>query len=133
MPRRLLLHGVGATWTPQTDVAIDGAVQGISGAAGDDVWAVGEAGVQVRFDGTTWQSYGTGTDATLRAVHGASAKQVWMVGADGTILYWDGSALVRETAAPVGTLYGVFATADGQTFAVGDTGTVLKRLQGAAL
>ena len=93
---------------------------------GGDKWGKGRAAV--RFDGKTWQSYGTGTDATLRAVHGASAKNVWMVGAEGTILYWDGSGLVRETASPVGTLYGVFATADGQTFAVGDTGTVLKRL-----
>ncbi len=49
----------------------------------DDVWAVGELGTILHFDGADWTTVETGGDYTLWGVWGASPQELWAVG--GTI------------------------------------------------
>ncbi len=90
-------------------------------AGANDVWAVGDRGTALHFDGAAWRRIPTGSGATLVAVWGASPKSVWMLGEEGQLLRWDGQRVrtsltsaderdwavrpaARTSAAPASTL-----------------------------
>jgi len=81
--RTLLLHGDGQHFaeidTPSTET-----IWWIHGVAGDDIWAVGDAGLALHWDGAAWSRVTTGTTATLYGVWAASPQQVWAVGGSPT-------------------------------------------------
>ncbi len=62
-------------------------------ARSNDVWAVGDRGTALHFDGAGWRRVSTGTGATLVAVWGASRNSVWMLGEEGQLLRWDGERI----------------------------------------
>ena len=96
------------------------------GRTRDDVFAVGERGAILHFDGTAWHAERSGTEDDLAAVAG-TADQVFAVGAGGTILRRQSDATwVREPTPTRATLRDVELTGDGW-FAVGDDGVVLRR------
>ena len=57
-----------------------------------DVYAVGEKGVFVHFDGTQWSSIDAGVSAPLRSLWGDGTGAVYVAGWKGTVLRWDGAA-----------------------------------------
>jgi hypothetical protein len=63
------------------------------GSAPTDVWAVGDSGTIIHFDGKTWRPVITNTTARLLGVSGTSERDVWFVGEDGTVLHFDGRTL----------------------------------------
>ncbi len=74
-------------------------------AASDDVWAVGDDGTVLHFDGAAWsaQTNPAGERSVLAAVWGASRTDVWAVGSD-TIIHWNGSAWSVTAHPEVGDL-----------------------------
>jgi hypothetical protein len=58
---------------------------GVWGSADDDVYAVGDAGMIMHYDGATWAPMTSTTQSSLEAVAG-TATNVFAVGAAGTIL-----------------------------------------------
>src|SRR5438445_422536 len=65
---------------------------GCLGSASTAVWAVGEGGAILHWDGTAWSSVSSGTTSDVFAVWGSASTDVWTVGYGGTILHWDGTA-----------------------------------------
>ena len=64
------------------------------GSAPDDVWAVGDGGAAIHWDGTAWRGVPTGTTASLAGVWVARADDAWAVGSDASgpvVLRWDGA------------------------------------------
>src|SRR2546425_4492046 len=61
------------------------------GSASNDVWAVGEGGTILHWDGTAWSAFASGTGNYLYSVWGSASNDVWGVDDRGTILHWDGS------------------------------------------
>jgi hypothetical protein len=90
--------GGGAMW--QRHNVVDGGVvadlRGVWGSARDDVWAVGDEGTLLHFDGKAWTREESPLEETLNDVWGAAADDVWAVGErdaeDGFILHYDGIA-----------------------------------------
>jgi len=83
------MHGLIATqqatgWDRQT---VDQIFQlsGVWGKAADDVYAVGDDGTIIHFDGASWSPMASGTQNQLRGIAG-TADEVFAVGAGGTIL-----------------------------------------------
>src|SRR5438309_12107938 len=60
------------------------------GSASTDVWAVGEGGTILHWDGSTWSGVSSATRNILYGGWGTASADVWAVGAGGTILRWDG-------------------------------------------
>jgi hypothetical protein len=60
------------------------------GSGPNDVWAVGDAGTIVHYDGTSWRSVVWQTNASLLGVSGTSERDVWFVGEGGVVLHYDG-------------------------------------------
>ncbi len=100
-------------------------------AAPDDVWAVGDGGVLLHYDGTGFRAEHPGTDQDLLAVHGSGPDDVWAVGNGGDVLHYDGKSwsvqdlgdlIDASGGSMTGVLHGVFAAAPDAVWAVGHSG-----------
>lgn len=98
------------------------------GTSANDFWAVGPPHNILRWDGSKWTAYPTGSSQPLSGVWGASPSDIWAVG--GRLLHWNGA---RWTPDPTVTSYlnDVHGSAADQVWAVGEGGKVL-RWNGAA-
>ena len=100
-------------------------------AAPGDVWAVGDGGLVLHYDGRGFRRESVLTSQDLVAVHGSSASDVWVAGAAGALLHYDGQAWSLQDVATLidasggamtGVLHGIFAGARDAVWAVGHTG-----------
>ena len=57
------------------------------GKCADDVWAVGELGTILHWNGAGWSSVSSETMNSLYGVWGSTAGDVWTVGGSGTVLH----------------------------------------------
>ncbi len=110
-----------------------GDLNGIWGAA-SNLYAVGDNGVILRRQGTTWSPMKSATSKDLLAVFGSNDEDIYAAGAEGTLLHWDGVAWEMvdtglELDLSALNLNGVWG-ADGQFYVVGDKGTVLHFFEG---
>lgn len=64
------------------------ALLSIWGTDDNNVWAVGDAGTVLKWDGKAWTAQSLMTNASLSAVWGTDAKNVWVVGGGGMTWKW---------------------------------------------
>jgi photosystem II stability/assembly factor-like uncharacterized protein len=57
-----------------------------------NVYAVGDSGTLLRFDGGRWTGQPVPTGRRLRAIWGTSPQDVFVVGDSGVVLSFDGAA-----------------------------------------
>jgi len=116
---------VGASWIGQTS-GTENLLYGVWGSSGSDVFAVGEAGTIVRYNGEAWTTQPSPTSDNLYAVWGSSPIDVFAVGGRvGTILHYDGETWTEQTKDGTDSLFGVWGTSHSNVFAVGYQGTIL--------
>ncbi len=112
--------GRGTEWvradskTAQTLTAVHG-----SGAA--EVWAVGELGTTIHWDGKTWSAVESGTRVDLNAVWVTGPADAWAVGKQGVVLHWDGARWTRVDVGGTQTLTGVWASGPGDVWVALDS------------
>lgn len=106
---------------------------GIWGSAADDVWAVGDKGTILHWNGKVLVPRNSGVTTALRGVGGTGPQDVWFVGDAGKALHWDGKTVADQSpGAGEITLRAVASPPDGSTVLVaGDAGTVYRRQEGA--
>lgn len=117
-------------WSPASPDAVPSKIWG-SGPT--NVYAVGNAGLLARFDGSSWQQVqqvpGNGSNVTLASVHGTGPSDVYVVGSDnagGRIFHFDGVAWTQMSL-PANTSGLEDVWVSGTTgFAVGRGGTLLR-------
>ncbi|MDQ8164836.1 MAG: hypothetical protein P3A28_03640 [Gemmatimonadota bacterium] len=63
----------------------------MSGTKNADMWACGENGLMLHFDGATWTPVDLGTAQSLWAVLALSETDVYVVGGGGFAAHYDGS------------------------------------------
>jgi hypothetical protein len=93
----LMLTGCGPI-EPQWLLAESGVATdllAIHGSSANNVWAVGRAGVVLRFDGQKWERVETGLPTTFSGVYVAAPNDVWVVGEEGVMLRWQGAGFTR--------------------------------------
>jgi hypothetical protein len=107
-------------------------LRAIWGPAADDIWAVGDYGTIMHYDGLTWQlalRAGTLTTQDFYAVYGVSATDIWAVGTSGTLAHYDGKnwSLSPDSGAKTSNLLrGVWGSGPQDFWAVGNSGTILR-------
>jgi hypothetical protein len=89
----------------------------IWGSSATDVWAVGDLGRVLRYDGTKWSKVSVTTDEALFAVWGASAQNVWIGGGSGAMLHYDGATLNNETPKTVGIIQEIWGSSKDDVWA----------------
>ncbi len=132
----LALHYDGDAWT-EFGQSLGGVTLWWSWIAPDtgDVWLVGEQGTVARYDGSTVETFTSGTTSTLFGVWGTAADNVWIVGGDpigngddDVVLHWNGSDLTAETVPARGAaLFKVWGAGADDVFISGEGGTILHR------
>ena len=93
-------------------------------ASYEDVWAVGDVGTVLRFNGKHWSNVASPTRANLRGVFGVSPTEIWIVGDLGTVLHWDGTTLTSEGIGTTNDLYGVWSMPNGVVWVAGASSTL---------
>jgi len=99
------------------------------GTSPSDVFAVGEGGTILHWDGTSWARQTSGTTAALYSVWGASSSDV-IVGGDHVILRYNGTTWsAQPSSEPLTSIMGVWTGAPNGGVAVG-TGGIIWRYDG---
>ncbi len=100
------------------------------------VVAVGDGGILLVGEGTTWRREPTGLGDDLRDVHGVT-DDVWVVGEGGALIHYDGEAWGLMPGVLTGDFHAVWrlsaervlaAGADGQLVELSDAGTTVATL-----
>jgi len=102
------------------------------GSNANDVWAVGESGTVLHFDGTAWEQMPAPVSTRLLTVHGNTADGPIMVGGagNGVLLEMSGGTLTDRMPPFMPGANGVFVEQSGTAWVVGNQGTVLSREAG---
>ncbi|MDP3735318.1 MAG: hypothetical protein Q8R39_02730 [bacterium] len=132
--RLTLTRGASAAETPELkDITIEFGVatlatlNDISVVTADDIWAVGNSGTIIHWDGVRWSAFPSPTGVALQGVSMISATAGFAVGDGGTIIRWDGSAWTSYLPSPTGSrLNGIDMVSATEGWAVGDSGTILR-------
>jgi len=114
----------GAPWEHQSPIYVGTPLNDIWGD-GTYLYAVGDDGAALVYDGIGWAEMDTGTPAHLRAVFGTGPADIWSVGDQGKIIHYDS---LLWSPSPSGTndrLNGLWADPAGGALAVGVNGRVL--------
>lgn len=101
-------------------------LEGIWGASPDDVFAVGEGGAILHYDGADWREMDSGVTEFLFDVWGVAPDDVFAVGYDGTILHYDGTSWGTMAAGARSGLKAVWGASSTEIFGVGYDGTILR-------
>ena len=128
----------GAAWIDETLPEGTGLLNWIFGYGPEDVFAVGEGGVVLHFDGTRWREEPTPTEEDLWGVWGAGPTEpLWAVGGRGraegqaTLLRREAGVWTRVELPPlqrpgVDALFKVWGSGPDDVFVVGQRGAVLR-------
>ncbi|MFC1924439.1 hypothetical protein ACFLT3_00615 [Chloroflexota bacterium] len=117
-------NGVGGDWDAMTSGTTRD-LHSIWGSSSTDVFAVGDWGAILHYDGSSWSEMSSGTTEDLWAVWGSSSSDVFAVGESGTILHYDGSAWNLMSGGDLKQLKGIWGSSATDVFAVG-TGIILR-------
>lgn len=94
-------------------------LNGIWGSDASNVWGVGDGGMVLRWNGSSWSAQSSGVTQALFGVWGADKSHVWFVGLT-DIVFWNGSTLSSQSH-PAGSFYGVYGADANNVWAAGDT------------
>jgi hypothetical protein len=64
----------------------------------NDGWAVGDSGIIIRWDGTSWNNVTSPAMKHLFSVNMVNSTDGWAVGSDGCIIHWDGASWSNATS-----------------------------------
>ncbi len=92
------------------------------GSSGSDVFAVGQGGIILHYNGIAWSAMTSPVTGNLYSVWGSSGRDVFAVGDAGKILHYDGSAWSTMTSPATGYVFSVWGTSPQQRLAVGYDG-----------
>ncbi len=116
------------TWCWVNPIPNGNRVNALHGPSDTELYAAGEGGTLLRFDGASWLALEAGTSAALYALFTAAGKVV-AVGAGGTIVEGDGNSF-KATVLGKEDLLGLHGCAD-ELYAVGAGNTVLRAKGGS--
>jgi hypothetical protein len=123
------LKTVAGVWTVQS-TPVTNSLWGVWGPSPTDVFAVGQGGTVLHYNGTSWQSMTTPAASTVwfYGVHGTSSNNVMAVGQSGGFGYvmsYNGSTWSRVVIDPVSQLNDVWFYSPSNRYFVGNGGTII--------
>ena len=102
-----------------------GSLRGIWGVSESDIYAVGDFGTLLHYNGMQWTVVDLGTSEGLYDVWGSGSGDVYVVGRSGSIFHYDGDSWASMPSETVNTLAGVWGNSADEVYAVGEDGTIL--------
>ena len=99
-------------------------LQGVWGIDANNVFAIGEGGIFLKYDGSSAVEITNPSSATLRSVSGCSASDVWAVGGSGTAVHYNGSNITVYNVGVSSSLKCVNVFATDNVWACGTNGVI---------
>lgn len=93
------------------------------GSSKDDMYAVGQRGMILHYDGSAWKTVSSGITEDVRAVWGVSENDIF-IALKNSILSYDGDSW-SELTTSTAELYDLWASSSEDVYAVGRNGVVL--------
>jgi hypothetical protein len=90
-----------------------------------DVFAVGDNGTIVHYDGAAWLPQASGTTEKLETVWGTGPADMFAVGGGSTILHWNGSAWSAMASGGTVGFHDVKGSSSSDVYVAGDGGTII--------
>jgi len=87
-----------------------GGLHSVWGSSGSDVFAVGDSGRILHYNGSTWSAMTSWTTNILHSVWGSSGSEVFAVGDSGRILHYNGSTWSAMSSWTTNNFYGVWGS-----------------------
>ena len=116
MQDNALGHYDGTQWT-WTDTAAR--MRAVWANASNDVWAGGDGGVLLHYDGGGWSSVASGTTASIADLSGYSANDIWAA-AGSVVLHWNGQSWTfSPLPANSGSAHAIWSVASDNVWAFG--------------
>jgi hypothetical protein len=120
---------VGEKWASQLSPTTK-PLHDVSGTSDSDVWAVGEEGTIIHWDGTYWADETPLNDEdkpypTFWAVWAASPVSVFAVGNNGVALHYNGTDWTELPTGVDNVLYAIYGVSEDNVWATGNKGSVL--------
>jgi hypothetical protein len=97
----VILRWTGAAWAAALEWPKR--LRSVAGTGARDVWAVGDEGTALHWDGATWSPTDTRTQRDLGRVWTPGPGAAWAFATDATALHWDGSTWQPIESPPVST------------------------------
>ena len=102
-------------------------IRGVWAVSASDVWAVGDFGALMHYNGTTWQAVDSPVNDHLYAIWAGSAQDIFAVGDGGRILRSTGGTFQSTNSPTTQPLRGIWGnSATDEVWAVGNGGVILK-------
>jgi hypothetical protein len=123
----LSANAYAADWVVQQS-PVTSTLRSVWGSSGDNVFAVGDSGKVIRYDGSTWteiQNLASASDI-LRGVYVHSETSVFVVGSGGKIFRYNGTQWETMNSNVTDNLRDVWGSSETNIFAVGDWGTIVR-------
>jgi hypothetical protein len=106
-------------WVEQFSFRRPASLASIWALDANSVWAAGNEGLIVQWNGSAWVTHVSGTTNRLFAIWGADTNNVWAVGDQGTLLHWNGSAWVAQISGTTSPLLGIWGADASNVWVVG--------------
>jgi hypothetical protein len=100
-------------------------LKAVWGTSATAVFAVGEDGTLLRYNGATWGALISGTSADLDGIWGTSPVDFYVVGSGGTIRHFIAAGSYPMASGTTKNLRDVWGTNSNNVFAVGEDGIIL--------
>ena len=88
----------GTAWSGMNSKTVE-TFRGLWGLSDTDVYAVGDYGTILQYDGSAWQPMSSGTNLRLFSIWGSSQKSIYAVGDAGLVLHYEDNSTDNNTPA----------------------------------
>lgn len=119
-----LLRRINGAW--QQTYTADQTLTSIWGSSTNSIWAVGDGGMILRWDGSQWNRVSSNTSANLSKVRGIVGGNTLVVGEAGFVAEWTGATWLARSSGTVNALFGVYWSSTTEAWAVGEGGTIIR-------
>ncbi|MBF7052484.1 glycosyl hydrolase [Halomonas sp. KAO] len=114
----------GSRWQLHFDLHLDLTILSLWGTGPDSIYAVGDEGLILHFDGLGWKRMPSGTQSALYSLHGWDDRHLLAVGDFGLVLRYNGKEWGEFNVGTENFLYGVWGPTLDDIYTVGLSGTL---------
>jgi hypothetical protein len=91
----------------------------------DNLWAVGDRGRVLHYDGSDWLAADPGPRDYLAGIWGSAPDDLFVTGYNGQVLHFDGSRWWTQPTGVTNDFNGIWGSGPDDVFTVGDRGVIL--------
>ncbi len=99
---------------------------GIWGTSANNVFAVGDDGVILNYDGSKWRKEASPVDSSLYCIRGINKNRVFACGSKGVIIEYDGKEWKKNRTGIDKFINSIWFASENKGFAVGTDGIILQ-------